>query len=53
MSMRRNVMNGKSAVASDSAVTDWSTSRARGPATDSPTSDRPSTSKRTGLPAGR
>ena len=46
MSTRRNAMNGKSAVASDVAVSDCSTSRACGPATDSPTSDSASTSKR-------
>ena len=46
-------MNGKSGVASDSLVTDCSTSRARGPATDNPTSDRPSTSKRTSVGAGK
>ena len=50
---RRNAMNGKSGVASDSLVTDCSTSRAWGPATDNPTSDRPRTSNCTSLGDGR
>ena len=53
MSTWRNVMNGKSVVASDSSVTDCSTSRACGPATDSPTSDSASTSKSIAWSAGR
>ena len=52
-STRRKAMNGKSAVASDVRVSDCRTSRAWGPATDSPTRDRARMRKSTLPSAGR